>query len=227
MDKGVRIDSVTGELAGPIIYPTGKKKENVVRGDLVTIGTEQFYVVKHSGDDLILLARYNLNVGSNKKSDVPEGIQNSDVRGYLPLQYYGPEYGNVEFSSTNYWDGKVGSVYSGDYCTTYTPGANCAYVYDSNSSIYPYVQAYKSYLEDTGATIKSARLLRLDEAYELGCDRDSMSCDSAPSWVYETSYWLGTAYDNYGPGRERAYNTFFYTYYGDTAYHGVRPVIVV
>ena len=38
-----------------IIYPVGKTKATVEVGDIVTIDTEEFYVVKHDGSDLVLL----------------------------------------------------------------------------------------------------------------------------------------------------------------------------
>lgn len=39
----------------------------------------------------------------------------------------------MAFSSTNYWNGKVGSDYPGTYCisNTYTAGTNCVYVYNN------------------------------------------------------------------------------------------------
>ena len=49
---------------GNVTYYNGKTKETVETGDLVTIGTENFYVVKHDGIDLILLSCYTLKVGN-------------------------------------------------------------------------------------------------------------------------------------------------------------------
>ncbi len=207
------------------VYPAGKTKATVVTGDIVKIGTEEFYVVKHSGSDLLLLARYNLNVGSNKKADVPEGIQNSDVLGGSAI-YSGPQYGMVKFSSTNYWVDKIGTVYPGEVCTTYETGHNCAYVYDSNSNLYQYVESYKDYLEGLGEPIKEARLLSLEEILELGCE--DMFCESASAWVRGTSYWLGTTGGDSYMWRVRNNSTVYYnSYYADTAYHGVRPVIII
>ena len=54
---------VSGDTSGSgIVYPDGKTKETTTTGDLVKIGTEEFYVIKHDGDDLILLSHYNLNL---------------------------------------------------------------------------------------------------------------------------------------------------------------------
>ena len=214
---------------GIATYPTGKTKETVVAGDKVTIGTEEFYVVKHSGSDLVLLAHYNLNVGDNKKSGATEGLQDSEVKGWVSS---GTKYGNVTFSSTNYWNGKVGTDYAGSYCSsnTYTAGTNCAYVYDSNSNLKTYVDAYKTKLEGMGQTVKEARLLRVEEAFELGCGNGAWSCKdspaNAPSWVYETSYWLGSAYYTGYLWRVYSDGGFSYSDYTSTPF-GVRPVIVI
>ena len=222
---GDRIDSVTGGEYNPIKYPAGKTKATVVTGDIVTIGTQEFYVVKHSGEDLILLSHYNLNVGEYKKASAPEGIQDSEIKGGTSYVYDIPQYGKIGFSDTSYWDGKIGTDYTGDYCTSFDANQTCAYVYDSNSKLYPYVQSYKTYLEGLGATIKEARLLKLEEIIELGCDE--MFCESGPAWLRETAYWLGTAGSSSAIWRARNNSSVYYTYYSDDAYHGLRPVIVI
>ena len=225
-NTGPNINGNNGEEIDLITYPTGKDKSSVVMGDLVKIGEEEFYVIKRSGDDLYLLSHYNLNVGSDRKTDVPEGIQNSGVRAYV--NWAEDVYGAVEFSSTNYWNDKVGTVYSGQYCSsdTYTPGVTCAYVYDSNSALYPYVENYKRYLEGLGATIKDARLLRFEELVEIGWSIGAF-WDDGPLWIQETSFWLGSAADSSAIWRVRTRATFLSSYYAYDIYHGVRPVIVI
>ncbi len=209
--------------SGIAVYPTGKTKDTVDVGDIVTIDTEEFYVVKRDGSDLVLLSHYNLNVGSNKKAGATEGIQDSEVKGYV---LGGTIYGNIAFSSTNYWNGKVGTDYPENYCTS-SGGTNCVYVYDSNSNLKTYVDAYKTYLEGKGATIKSARLLRVEEAFELGCETSSWTCNSAPAFVKETSYWLGSASDALDVWNVCSDGDFdYYDFYFDD-YFGVRPVIVI
>ena len=210
-----------------VVYPEGKTKATVTTGEIVKIKDEEFYVVKHDGDDLVLLAHYNLNVGNNKKESAVEGIQDSDVRGIVSIINNDiPKYGMVPFANTNYWVDKIGTVYKGEYCITYETGHNCAYVYDSNSNIYPYVENYKAYLENFGVTIKEARLLSLEEILELGCE--DIYCETVPEWVKETSYWLGTTGGDYYMWRARTNSTVYYnSYYADTTYHGVRPVIVI
>ena len=59
-----QVNSATGEEKDPVIYPEGKDKSTVTVGDLVTIGTEDFYVTSNDGTNLVLLTKYNLKVGS-------------------------------------------------------------------------------------------------------------------------------------------------------------------
>ena len=114
----IQVSSSGGDSSNNVVvYPTGKTKETVETGDIVKIGTEEFYVVKHDGNDLVLLTHYNLNVGNNAKGTVT-GIQDPYVKGWI---LDGTKYGNVDFSSTSYWNGKVGSDYAGTYCRLIEP----------------------------------------------------------------------------------------------------------
>ena len=230
----IPVNSETGEEGGggsssnAVVYPEGKTKDTVVTGDIVTIDTEEFYVV-----DLILLSHYNLKVGNiynssfsktgeYTSSDTGYGLQSSDVKGWVSGA--SSFNGTVAFSSTNYWNGKVGTDYPGSYCDS-TSGTNCAYVYDSNSYLKTYVNNYKTYLEGKGATIKSARLLRVEEAYELGCGNGAWNCNNAPAFLKETSYWLGSASNAYDVWYVSSLGRFYY--FNDDSYFGVRPVIII
>ncbi len=216
-----------------VVYPEGKTKKTVVTGDIVKIGDEEFYVVKKDGTQLVLLAHYNLKVGNiydssgtTKKgeyasSDDGYGIQSSDAKGFVTGA---DRNGTVAFSTEKYWDGKVGTDYPGNYCTS-DDRTNCAYICDSNSNLYQYINSYKTYLESFGVSIKSARLLKLEEANELGCRSDY--CNDAPAFVKETSYWLGSAYDPSYIWVVSSDNRFGYGYYYYDYYLGVRPVIVI
>ena len=200
----IPINGETGEEAdGSVEYPLGKTKETVEVGDIVTIGTEQFYVVKHDGNKLVLLAKYNLKVGNiinannwetigvYSSSDSGYGLQSSEVRAF---DRSGTNRGTIAYTNTVYWKDKVGtSEYPGDFCTA-ANSSNCAYVYDSNSNVYTYIENYKTYLKGQGANVKKARLLSFGEAVELGCD--DTSCENAYEFVYATSYWFGSPRDN-------------------------------
>ena len=54
-------------------------------------------------------------------------------------------------------------------------------------------ESYKSYLEQQGATIKKARLIKLEELLELGCNMEVHTCQNAPSFIGKISFWTGTA----------------------------------
>ena len=206
-----------------------KTKDTVDVGDIVTIGTEEFYVIKPLTDGkLTLLSHYNLNVGSNKKAGATEGLQDSEVKGWVSS---GTKYGNLAFSSTNYWNGKVGSAldYTESYCSsnTYTAGTKCAYVYDSNSNLKTYVDAYKDALIEMGQPIQEARLLRVEEAFELGCGKGARNCNSAPAFVKETSYWLGSAYNSGHLWVVTSGDSFVPNHYSSGVSIGIRPVIII
>ena len=213
------------------VYPKGKTKAMVVVGDVVTIGDEEFYVISNdtTNDRLTLLAHYNLNVGSNAKGTAT-GLQDQDVKGWVSGE---TTYGTVAFSNTYYWNGKIGSVYPGTYCSSngYRAGTNCAYVYDSNSNLKTYVDAYKTALEGMGARVLEARLMKVEEAYALGCGNGAWSCKdspaNAPSWVYDTSYWLGSAMLTDNLWRVISHGSFTYSNYSSNDLYGVRPVIVI
>ena len=133
--------------------------------------------------------------------------------------------GTTKFSSTNYW--YDGSSLKSEYGTEYP-----AFVYDSNSILYNYVENYKKYLEKTGAVIEQARLIKMEELEKLGCVYDgwNWSCaKNAPTWVYATSYWTGSAAETkrlwrvYSSG---ALNRDVASYENNSSL-GVRPVITI
>ena len=233
--------TASGNGTGGIIYPEGKNKSTVVFGDLVKIGTEDFYVIKRDGNDLVLLARYNLKVGNicdgnqnvigaYSTTEEGYGIQSSDASGYLlgsTVSTYG---GTIPFAVESYWDSGIGTTYPGTYCTydvsTYTSETVCAYVYDSHSNLYQHINSYKRYLENQGATIKKARLIKLEELLELGCNMGTHSCANAPSFISGLSFWTGSVRNDYllwGVS-----NSIFGALAGySNVAVGLRPVIVI
>ena len=215
------IVGVTGEIV-QVIYPDGKDKSTVTVGDIVKIGTEEFYVINRDKDDLILLARYNLNVGYNKVEGT-EGIQNKMSVGYI----LGTQIttGTISFSSSVYWTG----VRWEDFSNT----NDYPYVADENCIIYPYLTSYKNYLEKTGITIKETRLLKYNEAVELGCNGMTYHCTDAPYFLNETSFWLGSASINSYIWAIHANTLFGYGYMNrdnsstNGSSFGIRPVVVI
>ena len=211
-----------------VTYQLGKNKSNSVIGDIVKIGDEEFYVIGNDSlnNNLILFAQHNLKVGNRytemidreksseyKLSDEGYGLQSEEAKGRYGS---GEKNGTIAFSQDIYWYGKVGN--NKDYFGSYEDPNNYPYVYDSNSSAYPYVENYRKYLESLGVKIKEARLIKYSE-YKSISNRTELFNDS--------SYWLGTARND---------NSVFCMRYdaviSNCGYHfdynfGVRPVIVI
>ena len=211
----------------------------VVSGDLHTVGSvvkianEEFYVIGHEDSTHVkLLSKWNLNVGSNAKPTAELNLQDSDVRGYVNSSTPGyvsgmQKYGNVAFSSTNYWVDASNNLLS-TYDSSYP-----AYVYDSNTNIKQYVDTYVTYLTNQGINV-SGRLIKQEELVSLGCNASKYYCDSsgthggtAPEWVYQTAYWSGSAYGRSDLWRVSSDGTFSNYNYVHGTYFGVRPVIIL
>ena len=197
-------------------------------GDEIKIGEEHFYVISNDGTNVSLLAKYNLEVGKRYTKefgswqlveiDNASGLQNEKALGFVSgaTEYYGV----LPFSSTNYW---YSNGLKSEYGTSYP-----AYVYDDNASIKTYVENYAVYLEGLGLTIEEARLIKQEELVGLGCDASKITCTTSQyDWVYTTTYWSGSADNNYGLLRVISSGTFFNNNYNYDLNNGVRPVIVI
>ena len=200
---------------------------NVVSGDgtktsdEVCIGEECFYVMYSDDTTVTMLAKYNLYVGGEYNSrwtaygDEATGIQDSTMLGYVSGQTI--RKGTTKFSNTNYWSSTVSSY--------------PAYVYDSNSTLYSYVENYKTYLSTLGVTPTEARLITKEELEGLGCivssDFPSGRCSGAPSWVYSTTYWSGSARSSSSVWLVDSYGYFSSSIFSDSYDHGCRPVITI
>ena len=193
-------------------------KPNVVRmvsgdvntiGSVVAIGNEQFYVYGHENGNgnVKLLSMYNLYVGNSVDVErwivtplaSPTGKQHQDAR--ATIVGAAKWYGVTAFSNTS-------SAYSGSIAEEY-------------------VNDYSVYLEGLGANIEEARLITKEELEELGCSSDDWSCGAAPSWVYSTSYWSGSAYSSDGMWIVDNYEYFGVNGYLSGYGFGVRPVIII
>ncbi len=200
----------------------------IVSGDLDTVGSvvkiadEEFYVIGQEDTDHVkLLSKYNLNVGNNIQPGT-EGIQNSLAIGWnsdesTAVNNHYPA--TVIFSNANYWyDGsKLKPAYGTSYPT---------YVYDDNSNVKQYVDDYVDYLETQGVNV-TGRLIKQEELVGLGCDESSSSCSSAPTWVYQTSFWSGSAFSKGIVWCVRSFGVFINDLYDDDTIYGVRPVIIL
>ena len=186
-------------------------------GNEVCIKNECFYVISSTDSTVTMLSKYNLYVGGEYNSgwtaygDEATGIQDSTMLGYVSGQTI--RKGTTMFSNTNYWSSTVSS-----YPT---------YVYDSNSTLYSYVENYKTYLSTLGVTPTEARLITKEELEGLGCIVSSGSCSGAPSWVYSTSYWSGSADSSDYVWIVDSRGYFYRNNYSGNYNYGCRPVITI
>ena len=194
-------------------------------GTIVTIGTEQFYTIGTEGSNVKLLSMYNLNVGNKvtaynlNTGDVtmatitnPTGLQSSDAIG-AKLD----SDGNLSFP----WIGTVAFATEDKHGTNY---------YDySGSLIETYVNDYEVAIEAMGVNVESARLITKDELVNtFGCNVSEDTCTgSSYPWIYATTYWSGSAYDDsrvWFVDSTGYVNCEYFDYdFGD----GVRPVIII
>ena len=175
-----------------------------------------------------MISKYNLYVGNETHTycipdsddctdtyypytDEATGIQDSSMLGWKSGMSISN--GTWKFSDTNYWNGAVDSY--------------PANVYNSSSSLYGYIENYKTYLKSNSLNVIDARLITKEDLESLGCVISKWSCTEAPSWVYNITYWSSIAYgentvltisDGGGIGANR---------YLIEGFAGVRPVIEI
>ena len=139
----------------------------------------------------------------------------------------------LPFSENAYWvDGDLWSYkIKSEYGTNYD---EIPFVYDSNSSIYQYIDNYKHILENTyNITITEARLLSVEEIVDLGCDMEKRICltseilNNNRNWLFTSTYWLGNvSYPTEIAGIRASGEITTDDYYKDFRY-GVRPIITI
>ena len=215
LNLGLKLDYIQSDGSGSSVKDNGVYEPYKI-GNEICFDTECFYVMYSDETSVTMLAKYNLYVGGEYNSgwtaygEEATGKQDSNMLGYVLGQTIIK--GTSSFSNTNYWP---------------SPGNSYPYIYDSNSVLYSYVENYKTYLSTLGVTPSEARLITKEELDTLGCSSSGYSCNSAPSWVYATSYWSGSGapsgcvwtVDSFGD-----YDSSFHSYNND---YGCRPVIVI
>lgn len=173
----------------------------VSQGDLITLGTESFYVYDIEGDSVKAIAQYNLLVGSYNVTN-PTGLQDATALGY-----------------------KDGVTTVG---TVAYDSINRSNVYET-SEIKPYVDTYKTKLEELNGNINEVRLITKEELDKVGCDSNNYTCSSAPSYITATSYWTMSPDVDNDSRLWRVYSndyfSYVYVHYVDN--YGVRPVIEI
>lgn len=180
-------------------------------GDQICLNTECFYIINNTGDNYTMLAKYNLYVGGRYDGDLEE---------YVP---YGNEQTGLQDASMTGHNGVV----------AYSENGNS---YGTSSAKDNYITGYIGKLENlkyNGVDFNhdTVRLITKDELASLGCSVDDATCTGSKySWVYSTSYWTMTPFEN---GSETVYTvssdgelsaeipaTNFMRF-------GIRPVVVI
>ena len=236
--KGVAT-GVTGDVSGEtgtrvVIYPEGKTRSTVVMGDIIKIGSEEFYVVERIGNNLKLLAKYNLKVGNKldsnyniigqfNENDEGYGLQSRDAKS---CRNSDNKYnGGITFADTNYWVNKVGDglEYDGHYCQNSAGDPECAYICDSNCNSYNYIINYANYLRNIGVNIKEARLMNIEEAHKI------LDSGNIAYTIFSSNLcsWLGSVgSEQYirviGPSAAWLFNASY-----SSLGFGVRPLIII
>ena len=103
----------------------------------ITCGTEKFHVISVNSNTARLLTDENITLSTTN-----------------PVQTttFTPTY----FSDTIYWYDEQNYTFMPNYITN----TNTTYIYDSNSNLYRYVEAYKNTLSNLGITVIKAELIR-------------------------------------------------------------------
>ena len=216
------VNYVQSNETGISVKDDGVEIIKIISGDLKTIGSEVcigdecFYVISSDDNRVTMLSKYNLYVGTECTSlsictpyEDATGIQDSTMIGVYPSSAIYPRKGVTVFSSSKYWE----NASNGDY------------IYDSNSTLYNYLENYKTYLESKDVSIEEIRLIKKEELELLGCSGNS--CTAAPEWVYSTSYWSGTTNGDNNVWGVTSSGYFSYYPYGRINSFGVRPVITL
>lgn len=181
LDLAFTLNYVQADDTGILVKNNGIVKANGdinQIGTIVTIGSENFYVIGGDEENVNLLTKNKLFVGyeidseyiAHPYGDAATGLQFVVQRSLIVF----PIDGNIEFSNDEY----KGTEY-GDY----------------NGSLAEYhVNNYKNKLESYfDVEVKEARLLTVDElvAPELGCTPGGEYCNDSPhSWLNTSCYWL-------------------------------------
>ena len=182
-------------------------------GELISFGTEKFYIISTTTTSIKALSRYNLYVGSiyvygegiTAYGEEATGMQDETmksanngriIRGTVP-------FGNSELWTTKYYE---------------------------TSTIKQYVNNYGDKLQNLGAIFDSLNLIEAGELLQLGCQGShNYTCtNSQYAWTYSTPYWtksIGESSTDLWCVTD--YGSFANSYYGMNGIKGVRPVIIV
>lgn len=228
-----------------------RKKDTYRVGDVIALCnndtkvSEDFYVISDNGSTVTALAKYNLyindiiifNADGEVESTTPisktiesYGLQNSSAKGIVITEdSFEPQIVGTDIFQKN--DNKLYRTYWTDTNSNLLSKYGSSYpadVFDSNSNLYEPLKNYENYIRNTlKKTSVSATLLSYNQAVNLGCNKDTSSCSSAPVWLHSTSYWTITANNSSSIYSIMANGEFNDTsFYVDSSF-GLRPVITI
>ena len=212
--------------ANVTLYAIWEKEAKV--GDIISLTstkgtTERFYVLSYdeSTQKAKALAEWNLKVGNiyNNGSSTAiatdsdgYGLQNKEMKGWAGSGQ--PSNGVLAFSN---------SLYFKDTFADYPVDKDGkSYVYDSNSNLYTYVNKYKELLGNTDK-VSEVSLASYADTNALWSNRSNYS------WLYSTTFWLGSAIgaSSNGVWYVNTAGNRHGTNYNYSYYCGVRPVITI
>ena len=154
--------------------------EGSKKGDVVTCGSEKFYIIEDNTSTITLLTALPINV------DVNNPVQNASAS-------------TTYFSNGSYWARQTGpSTYY--LKEEYDDGSQYPYVFDKNAdNSYKYVDAYEKYLNGQGVTSARAKLISLEQLTALGCGGGT--CSSQYTSILGNGYdWISGSMSSLGGG---------------------------
>ena len=223
LDLALTLEYVQSDGTGNSVTNNGMIKP-VANGDIneigtiVTIGSEQFYVIGSEGNNVKLLAMYNLYVGGyydhKNYRIVPYG---NDATGIQDSTMKGINSGSGTFGVTYYSE----EEFQGETRYSY-----------NGSIVEMYVNNYVDILENRfNVEIEESRLITKEELKDentFGCVFEEYCTNTKYPWIYSTSYWTCSKTDYSSIDIAVMYNSgFFYDDYDSGPVFGVRPVIFI
>ena len=230
--------------------PSGKTKDTLEIGDELCADTECFDFIRYDNNDLVLITKYNLNVGGpHPLSGDVTYLQDSRALGYEWNS--GNRYCAVPYSGANgYWYGSMGiyEQYRDDPQDAYKWPAHTFDLSKDGApgtetySVAYYVKKYEEKLSEKNIHIESARIpdysdvFTSDTAGELTLSFNNPKCqENTPAFIKRTSFWTQLAIqDQTMVGIRSTGNnwtgcdaTSVYADQGSYYYYGVRPIVVV
>lgn len=173
-------------------------------GDVITCGTESFYVISYSQSSTTMLAKYNLELGTNYENrsltsiaiSNPTGIQNSEcgTNIFKGVEYYGTCMGGGTLNS---------------------------------------FKSYKEYLVSVlkFPSTTSIETMSIDDLTSIGCSISdgNGTCPSELSWIYSRSFGLRDTYTPEGMSNPVCGYVVTSSKISceSNPFHGVRPKVII